>query len=88
MSLNCTVSPLEGLFTPPIITWIDPGGDQVPVGGNANPRVENQTRHLIFSDVTTNNRGVYVCQAIIDIPEALIDNYFEESTRIITTTCE
>lgn len=88
MILNCTAIPLEGLFIPPVITWIDPSGDEVPVGGNTNPRVENQTRHLFFSDVTPNNRGVYMCRVIINIPEALIDNYYDESATTVTTTCE
>ena len=88
MSLSCTANQVENLFTPPIITWIDPRGNQVSLGGDDNPRVETETRNLIFSDVTINNRGVYTCRAVINIPEALINNYFDDSTTSINTICE
>ena len=88
MTLNCTAYPVDGLFSPPIIRWIDYRGNKVPVGGNNNPQVENQTKNLIFSDVTTGNRGMYMCRIVINIPIALIDNYFDESNITVNTTCE
>jgi hypothetical protein len=88
MSLSCTGNVVEGLLTPPAIVWIDPSGNLVPTGENHNPTVDAETRNLIFSDVTLNNRGVYTCRAIVNIPEALISNHSDQSTASINTTCK
>lgn len=88
MTFSCTADPVDGILTPPIITWVDPRGDLVPEGGNNNPKVESQTRNLVFSDVTANNGGVYMCRAVINIPLALIDNHFDESSMAINTSCK
>ena len=88
MTLSCTTNPVEGLFTPPVITWIDPEGSEVPTGGNHDPSVESQTSYLVFSEVAANNIGLYKCRTVITIPEALIDNHFDESTISVTTSCE
>ena len=88
MTLNCTANPVENLFTPPTITWIAPNGREVPTGGSSNPRINPQTRHLIFSDITATNRGTYMCRAVVNIPEAQIVNYFDEATVEVSTSCE
>ena len=88
MSLSCTANLVEGLVTAPTIVWIDPSGNLVPTGENYNPKVDAETRNLVFSDVTLNNRGVYTCRAVVSIPEALISNYSDESTIPINTTCK
>ena len=88
MTLSCTANPVEGLFTPPIIIWIDPNGSQLPIEGINNPTVDAGTGNLVFSDVTLNNRGVYTCRAIINIPEALISNYSDQSITSINTICK
>ena len=88
MTLNCIANPVEGLFTGPDIIWIGPRGTEVPIGGNSNPKVDIQMRNLIFSDVTTENRGVYTCRVVVNIPQALIDNHFDESSMSVNTTCK
>ena len=88
MALNCVANPVEGLVTPPSITWIGPGGEEVPTAGSNDPKVDDQTRNLIFNDVTTNNKGVYVCRVVLSIPEALIANHFDESSFSVNTTCK
>ena len=85
MTLGCTSNPVENLFTPPIITWINPDSNEVPIGGSSNPRIDPQTRRLIFSDITTTNRGVYMCRVVVNIPEAQIVNYFDETTTYVNT---
>ena len=88
MALNCVSNPVEGLVTPPSITWIGPAGQEVPTAGSNDPKVDVQTRNLIFNDVTTNNRGVYVCRVVLNIPEALIANHFDESSFNVNITCK
>ena len=88
MSLSCTANLVEGLFTAPTIVWIDPSGNRVPTGENHNPNVDAETRNLVFSDVTLNNRGEYTCRSVVSIPEALISNYSDESTISINTICK
>ena len=88
MTLNCTTNQVENLFTPPTITWIAPNGSEVPTMENSNPRIDSQTGRLIFSDVTTNNRGTYTCRAVVNIPDAQIVNYFDEASVEVNTDCE
>ena len=85
MTLRCTANQVENLFTPPTITWIAPNGREVPTGGSSNPRMNPQTRQLIFSDITTTNSGVYMCLAVVNIPEAQIVKYFDEAQMSINT---
>ena len=85
MTLICTANQVENLFTPPTITWIAPNGREVPTGGSSNPRMNPHTRQLIFSDITTTNRGVYMCLAVVNIPEAQIVNHFDEAQISINT---
>ena len=88
MALRCTANPVENLFTPPTITWIAPNGREVPTGGSSNPRINPQTRQLIFSDITTTNRGTYLCRAVVNIPEAQIVNHFDEAATNVNTNGE
>lgn len=74
--LNCTANPVENLFAPPIIIWIGTNGNKVSAGGSSNPSVDPQTRQLIFSDTIP---GTYVCRAVINITEAQIVNFFDET---------
>ena len=85
MALACTTNPVENLFTPTTITWIAPNGREVPTGGSSNPRIDTQTRYLIFNGITTTNRGAYKCRAVVNIPEAQIVNHFDEATATVNT---
>jgi hypothetical protein len=75
MTLNCTANQVENLFSPPTTVWIAPDGSEVSTVDSSNPRMNPETRELIFSDVTTNNRGQYTCRSTVNIPEAQIYNY-------------
>ena len=89
MTLNCTATQVENLFSPPTIVWVAPGGSEVPTVVFSNPRMNPQTRELIFSDITLNNRGQYTCRSIVNIPQAQIDDYtFGTDTVQVNTDCE
>ena len=88
MTLNCTANQVANLFTPPTITWIAPGGSEVPTMESSNPRMDSRTRQLIFSGITTSNRGTYTCRTVVNIPEAQIVNYIDEATVEANTDCE
>ena len=79
-TLNCTSNQVENLFRSPNLSWIGPDGREVPTDEGSNPRVGSQTKQLIFSGITATNAGSYSCRAIINIPEAQIMNYFNETT--------
>ena len=88
MTLSCTANQVANLFTSPVITWIAPDGREVSAIESSNPRMDSRTVQLIFSDVTTSNRGTYTCRAVVNIPEAQIVNYFDETTAEVNTACE
>ena len=89
MTLNCTASQVENLFSPPTIIWIGPDGSEVPTVESSNPRMNPQTRELIFSDITRNNIGQYTCHFAVNIPEAQIDNFlFGTDTVQANIDCE
>ena len=89
MTLNCTATQVENLFSPPTIMWMAPDGSEVPTVQSSNPRMYPQTRELVFNDVTPNNRGQYTCRSIVNISEAQIDNYaFGTDTVQVNTDCE
>ena len=88
MTLNCTANQVANLFAPPTITWIGPNGREVPTGGSNNPRMDPETRQLIFSDITLGNQGGYMCQAIVNIPEAQIENHIDMDTTLANTSCK
>ena len=88
MTLNCTANQVDNLFTPPTITWIDPDGTPVSTEGGSNPRVDPETRQLIFSDITSRNKGTYTCQAVVNIPQALITHYIDMDTTEVNTNSE
>ena len=46
MTLNCTATQVENLFSPPTIVWVAPGGSEVPTVESNNPRMNPQTREL------------------------------------------
>ena len=50
--------------------------------------VSNLAKQLIFDDITPNNRGVYKCRVAVNIPEAFIENQFDEAAVIANTLCE
>ena len=85
-TLNCTANQAENLFSPPTISWIAPDGRNVPIDEGSNPRVDSQTKQLIFSGITPTNAGSYMCRATVNIPEAQIVNYFDEATIIASTS--
>ena len=88
MTLNCTANQVAGLFSPPIITWRDPNNVTVSSDSSNNLRMDPVTRQLIFDDITSGNTGTYTCQAVVDIPLALIDRYTDLETTEINTNCE
>ena len=88
MTLNCTANQVENLFVPPLITWRDPNGEEVPPGENSNPRIDPETGQLIFMDITLGNQGRYTCQAVVNIPEAQIVNYADMNIAEISTNCK
>ena len=79
---------MENLFTPPIITWTDPNGRDLPLGGTSNPRVDPQTKQLVFSGITEANSGTYMCRAVLNIPEAQIADHVDMDTIEVDTDCE
>ena len=89
MTLNCTATQVENLFSPPTIVWVAPGGSEVPIEESNNPQMNPQTRELIFSRITANNKGPYTCRSEVNIPEAQIDDYtFGTDTVQVNTDCE
>ena len=88
MTLNCTANQVENLFSPPTIIWIAPDGREVSTIESNHRRMDPQTGYLIFSDITTNNRGPYTCLAVVNIPEAHIDNYYDKDMVQVNTNCE
>jgi hypothetical protein len=89
MTLNCTATQVDNLFSPPTIVWTDPGGSEVPTVESSNPRMNPQTRELIFSDITPNNIGQYICRSVVDIPLSQIFDYtFGTDTVQVNTDCE
>ena len=88
MTLNCTANQLPNLFSPPTIVWFAPDGTEVPTVESNDRRMDPQTGQLIFSDITPNNRGQYTCRAVVNIPEAQIDNYLDADTVQINTNCK
>ena len=89
MTLVCTATQVENLFSPPSIVWIAPDGSEVPTIKSSNPRVNPQTRELVFSDITPNISGQYTCYSVVNIPEAQIDDYvFGTDTVQVNTDSE
>lgn len=92
MILNCTATQVENLITPPIITWIAPDGSMVPnkrEGTTASAVTVNpQTDQLIFNEFMSSSKGSYTCRAIVNIPEAQIDNHFDEATVEVNSACK
>lgn len=88
MIINCTANPVENLFAPPIIVWKDPNGRDVPMESSGNPRIDPQTRQLVFRDIIEANSGQYACQAVLDIPEAQITGHVDMDTIDVNTDCE
>ena len=87
MILGCTADSVANLFILPTITWIAPDGREVPTRESSNPRIDGQTRQLIFRDIATTNVGSYMCHAVVNIPEAQIANYSDEATTTVSTNC-
>ena len=85
MTLSCTANQVENLFSPPTISWIAPDGRGIPTDEGSNPRVDSQTKQLIFSGITSTNAGSYACRALVNIPEAQIMNYTDEAMIIAST---
>ena len=86
MTINCTADLVENLFALPIIAWRNPSGGEVPVGGGSNPRVDPQTRQLIFSGINESNAGTYTCLAVLNIPEAQIVDHVDMDTIEVNLT--
>ena len=78
--LNCSANQVENLFTPPTIRWISPDGSEIATVESNDRRIDPQTGYLIFNDITSSNRGTYTCRAVVNIPEAQINDYFDADT--------
>ena len=81
-NFTCTATTVNNIFSPPTIEWWY-DGNRVPLSGN--PRMDSATGQLIFDDIITDNSGDYTCRASISIPEADIDNHYNETTTAIST---
>ena len=81
-TLGCTANEVENLFSSPTVSWIAPDGRDVPYDEGSNPRMDSQTKQLLFSGITTANTGSYTCRTVVNIPEAQIVNYVNETTII------
>ena len=86
--LNCTANTVDNLFIPPIVMWIGPNGSEVSARGSSNPMINPQTGQLIFRDVTTTNKGLYICRTVINISEAHILNHFDDTATNVNTNGE
>ena len=60
--LNCTTELVDGFIMTPIISWIAPDGTSVSTEESASPRLDSQTKQLIFSDTAAANFGEYMCR--------------------------
>lgn len=65
--------------------WIGPSGNDLFTGAGGNPTIRPGTGELIFSDITSANRGLYVCRAVVNIPESHIFNHFDDATITVNT---
>ena len=81
MTFACTATTVVNLFSPPTIEWLY-RGNHVLLSGN--PRMDSGTGRLIFDDITNDNSGVYTCRARITIPEANINNHYNETTTTVS----
>ena len=86
--INCTDNQVENLFAPPDIRWRDLNDRPVPTEGGSNPRVDPETRQLIFTNITESNSGRYLCEAVISIPEAQIVEHIDAGTIDVNTNSE
>ena len=61
--LNCGINQTYyGIDTEPAFTWLAPDGSAVSREESANPRIDTQSRQLVFSNIATARSGVYMCQ--------------------------
>lgn len=82
--LNCSY-PVDNLFNPPTVMWIGPDGKEML---DSDPAIRPLTGELIFSDITSNNSGLYVCRTVVNIPESQIFNHTDDATVSIDIQCE
>ena len=83
MTITCTATTVRNLFATPTITWLFSNGNPVPTSGN--PMMNSDTGQLIFSDITSENSGVYTCRASLTITEGGIEDYHNETTITANT---
>ena len=65
--LNCTTELMDGFITMPSISWVAPDGTSVSTERSSNPRLDIQTKQLIFSDTSAAISGEYRCRLSIGI---------------------
>ena len=65
--LNCTTELTDDFIATPSISWITPNGISVSTEGNSNPRLDDQTKQLIFRDISAASPGEYRCRLNIGI---------------------
>ena len=86
---TCTTNPVANLFVLPTITWIGPDGEEIHAGRSSNPVIIDQEKtQLLFNSNSLDNRGMYRCRASVLIPEAFIENQFDEATAMASSICE
>ena len=73
---------MDGFIATPSISWITPNGTSVATEGSSNPRLDDQTKQLIFRDVSAAGPGEYRCHLNIGMN-------FEAFTRVdVGSGCE
>ena len=74
-TLTCSVEVVEGLASPPIVTWMS--ADNTPVTENVMEQETNgaiTTRDLVFSSLSAADLGVYVCEGCVTISKVFIND--------------
>ena len=88
LSLNCSVTTVENLVLPPQVEFLDALGQ--PLMRREiflhSPITEGRVTFLAleFSPLVTSIGGQYVCRAIINIPQAAIENVLTELMTEVT----
>ena len=73
---------MDDFIAAPTFSWRGPDDSLVSTEESANPRINTDTKQLIFRDITIANSGVYKCRVSVggDAEAATV--------IVIDTTCE
>ena len=88
LSLNCSVTTVENLVLPPQVEFLDALGQPLMRREIIlhSPITEGRVTFLTleFSPLVTSIGGQYMCRAIINIPQAAIENVLTELMTDVT----